>query len=220
MLKIKINSIFYAKQEDSILGNINVEILQPGVYGVIGKNGAGKTTFFKSLIKDVNFKGQVLLDNQALFRSSIMWCPAEPIVYNELTGKEFINFFSQLTSGLNVDEKSYFFSLPQDDFIANYSTGMRKKVYLNALLSKNYSLYIFDEPFNGLDIESNLKLIKHIKELSKTKIVFVSSHILESLFSFCDEIFLVKNKELQNFKKREFSEIKKYFLDGLCCDSQ
>lgn len=213
MLDIQIAKISYSKKEESILEDIAIHISKPGIYGVIGKNGAGKTTFFKSLLKHVKFKGRITLDNKDLVRGSILWCPTEPVLYFELTGKEFVDFFSQLTLGKKSEKQDYFFKLPENEFIANYSTGMRKKIYLNALFIREYDLYILDEPFNGLDIESNLKVIKYLKEVSKSKIVFISSHVLESLFSFCNEIFLINEKKLKRFTSVEFEDIEKYFMD-------
>ncbi len=213
MLDIQIKKIFYSKNDDSILENIAIHISKPGIYGIVGKNGVGKTTFFKSLLKQVKFEGSITLDNKDLVRGDILWCPTEPVLYNELTGKEFINFFSQLTLGENSNKENYFFKLPENEFIANYSTGMRKKIYLNALFIREYDLYILDEPFNGLDIESNLKVIKYLKQVAETKIVFISSHVLESLFSFCNEIYVVNDKKLKRFEKEDFTEIERYFLN-------
>ncbi len=84
---------------------------------------------------------------------------------------------------------------------------MKKKAYLNAILQKEYSIYIFDEPFNGLDLESNYILMNYIKEISKTSIVFISSHILEILFKNCDSIFLINNQNIEEFSQEQFSSI-------------
>lgn len=86
---------------------------------------------------------------------------------------------------------------------------MKKKTYLNAVFQKEFSIYILDEPFNGLDLESNYLLMNYIRELSKRSIIFISSHILEILYKDCDKIFLLKSKNIQGFEKIHFSEIEK-----------
>ena len=86
---------------------------------------------------------------------------------------------------------------------------MKKKTYLNAIFQKEHHIYILDEPFNGLDLESNYQLINFLKEKSKTAIVFISSHILEVLYSNCKSIFVVKNKNIEQVEKSEFSTIEK-----------
>ena len=86
---------------------------------------------------------------------------------------------------------------------------MKKKTYLNAIFQKEHHIYILDEPFNGLDLESNYQLINFLKEKSKTAIVLISSHILEVLYSNCKSIFVVKNKNIEQVEKSEFSTIEK-----------
>jgi ABC-2 type transport system ATP-binding protein len=86
---------------------------------------------------------------------------------------------------------------------------MKKKAYLNAVLQKKYAIYVFDEPFNGLDLESNYILMAYIKEIAKDSIVFISSHILELLYKDCDCIFLLKDKKIKGFDKNDFPEIEK-----------
>ena len=66
-----------------------------------------------------------------------------------------------------------------------------------------------DEPFNGLDLESNYLLMNHIRALSQKSIIFISSHILEILYRDCDKIFLLQNKNLSEFEKSQYSEIEK-----------
>ena len=98
------------------------------------------------------------------------------------------------------------FQVDKSLLIRELSTGMRKKVYLNAILQKDYSFYIFDEPFNGLDITSVYQVKKLLGELSQQHIVLVSSHIIETLAD-CEQLFLVNNKELQSFAPSALNEI-------------
>ncbi len=202
MLQIDIQQKSYDK--NIVLENLHLQILQNGLYGIVGKNGSGKTTFFKCLNRLEKCNGSVLFDNRTLCADQVAFLPTEPYLYEHLTVAEFYQFYAQLVQ--LPQKKSYIFSVPHDLLIKELSTGMRKKVYLNALLQKEYQLYIFDEPFNGLDIESVYILRKKIKQLAQNQIVFMSSHILESL-SDCREIYVLSQKRFQRVLPTEYDKI-------------
>ncbi|OXG01557.1 ABC-2 type transport system ATP-binding protein [Flavobacterium araucananum] len=203
MFKIDIKNKSYKNK--TVLQNISISISKNGIYGVVGKNGEGKTTLFKCIMGLTAFDGSIAYATESSLHGKIAWCPTEPVIYDELTAKEFAIFYQEL---LNIESNNFqMFDVPQDKFIKEFSTGMKKKAYLNALLQKKYSIYVFDEPFNGLDLESNYLLMSYIRQLSKTSIVFISSHILESLYKDCDAIFVVKNTKIITFEKSQYPEI-------------
>ena len=136
------------------------------------------------------------------------WVPTEPSIYDELTASEFYDFYAHLLD-LKARKFKSVFDVPEHQLIREFSTGMKKKTYLNAVFQKEFLIYILDEPFNGLDLESNYLLMNHIRELSKTSIIFISSHILEILYKDCDKIFLLKNKNTTDFERNQFPEIEK-----------
>ncbi|WPO80251.1 ABC transporter ATP-binding protein [Flavobacterium sp. KACC 22761] len=206
MLRITIDQKKY--KDKSILENINIIIYQPGIYGVVGKNGQGKTTLFKCIVGLEKFKGSCFINDEKVILQNVGWIPTDPPIYGELTADEFYDFYAHL---LDVRTKSInrIFEIPDNQLIREFSTGMKKKTYLNAVFKKEFPIYILDEPFNGLDLESNYLLMNYIRGLSKTCIVFISSHILEILYKDCDQIFLLKDKNIQTFEKSEFPEIEK-----------
>lgn len=204
MLDIEILNKKYGKKV--VLNNIKFSLKENGIYGIIGKNGQGKTTFFKCIKDLTSYDGAINYNNQRIVQNEIAWCATEPLIYDELTSKEFSEFYRNL---LNIkDEKTEnLFTIEEDKLVKEFSTGMKKKAYLNAVLQKKYTIYIFDEPFNGLDLESNYILMNYIKEVSQTSIVFISSHILEILFKNCDSIFLINNQSIEEFPKEHFLSI-------------
>lgn len=204
MLTIHIDQKKYA--DKIILENIKINIEKPGIYGVIGKNGHGKTTLFKCILGLEKFQGSCKINGDNVVLQNAGWVPTEPTIYGELTAKEFYDFYAHLLD-LKKTTVNTVFEVPQNQLIREFSTGMKKKTYLNAVFQKEFLIYILDEPFNGLDLESNYLLMNYIRELSKTAIVFISSHILEILYKDCDTIFLLKNKNTQEFEKSQFSEI-------------
>ena len=189
-----------------ILENINIEIHENGIYGIVGKNGEGKTTLFKCMLSLTQFEGKISFKNESLKSRKVAWCPTEPALYEELTAAEFYDFYRELTSSTSNNSKMLF-DVTENQLIKNFSTGMKKKTYLNAVFQNEYPIYILDEPFNGLDLESNYILIQYLKEKSKSSIILISSHILEILYANCVSIFVIKDKNIVNFQKDDFQKI-------------
>lgn len=209
MLTIEITEKKYS--DKIVLKNINLKIDNFGIYGIIGKNGQGKTTLFKCLAGLEKYSGKTSFENNKLALQNVAWCPTEPSIYNELTANEFYDFYKHLLN-FKTEKSTPLFDVPNNKLIKEFSTGMKKKAYLNAVLQKNYNIYIFDEPFNGLDLESNYVLMNYIREISKTSIVFISSHILELLYKDCVSIFLIKNTAVSEYQKNQFAAIETDFF--------
>ena len=206
MLDIKIIEKKFG--DKTILENIDVAIHENGIYGFVGKNGQGKTTLFNCILGLTDFKGSILSDNEKIILNQVAWCATEPDLYDKLTSKEFYDFYCELTN-IKKSTNVFLFEVPENQLIKSFSTGMKKKTYLNAIFQKEHHIYILDEPFNGLDLESNYQLIKFLKEKSKTAIVLISSHILEVLYANCASIFVVKNKNIKVVQQSEFVTIEK-----------
>jgi ABC-2 type transport system ATP-binding protein len=197
-----------------ILENINLKINENRIYGIVGKNGEGKTTLFKCMLSLTSFEGKISFENEVLKSQIIAWCPTEPALYEELTATEFYDFYRELTSKASNNSKMIF-DVTENQLIKNFSTGMKKKTYLNAVFQNEYPIYILDEPFNGLDLESNYILVQYLKEKSKSSIILISSHILEILYANCESIFVIKDKNIVNFQKDDFQKIEEKLFDTL-----
>jgi|688.fasta_scaffold286890_2 ABC-2 type transport system ATP-binding protein len=204
MLDISISKKEFANK--IILENINIEIHKNGIYGIVGKNGEGKTTLFKCMLSLTSFEGKISFENEALKSQKALWCPTEPALYEELTATEFYDFYRELTS-MTSNNSKMIFDVTENQLIKNFSTGMKKKTYLNAVFQNEYPIYILDEPFNGLDLEANYILVQYLKEKSKSSIILISSHILEILYANCESIFVIKDKKIVNFQKSDFQKI-------------
>jgi ABC-2 type transport system ATP-binding protein len=189
-----------------ILENINIEIHENGIYGIVAKNGDGKTTLFKCMLSLTPFEGKISFENEAIKSRKVAWCPTEPALYEELSAAEFYDFYRELTSSTSTNSKMLF-DVTENQLIKNFSTGMKKKTYLNAVFQNEYPIYILDEPFNGLDLEANYILVQYLKEKSKSSIILISSHILEILYANCESIFVIKDKKIVNFQKSDFQKI-------------
>ena len=123
MLDISISKKEFANK--IILENINIEIHKNGIYGIVGKNGEGKTTLFKCMLSLTSFEGKISFENEALKSQKALWCPTEPALYEELTATEFYDFYRELTSSTSNNSKMLF-DVTENQLIKNFSTGMKK----------------------------------------------------------------------------------------------
>ena len=208
MLQIKIQEKNYSNK--TILKDIELSLTQQGLYGIVGTNGAGKTTFFKCLSGLEPFKGEILYEGKSLSSEQVAFIPTEPYLYEHLTVGEFYTFYCKLL-GIRRAE-TFAFDIDKNLLIKRLSTGMRKKVYYNAVLQKPYTLYIFDEPFNGLDIASVIHIKKLLHSLAQTHIVLVASHLLESLQA-CVKIYLLQHLHFQAFAPEQIPFIESILIE-------
>ena len=178
---------------NEVLKNINLTIEKGKVYGIIGENGSGKTTLFNCIAGLEKHSG-VVKSNYDNLKNHLGFLQTDPHFFSKITGREYLQLFSVARSikAINLDDKNIF-DLPLNQYAVTYSTGMKKKLALTAILLQENDLFILDEPFNGVDIHSNMiitGIIRKLKELGKT--VMISSHIFSTLNDTCDEIHLLK----------------------------
>lgn len=193
MINVQNLSVSFSNHE--VLKNISISF-EPGlVHGIVGLNGAGKTTFFNTLAKMLKpDAGLITLNGEPLAIKDSAYLETSNYFFSRITGNEYLQIFSQTNAAFNLAALQEYFKLPLDELIENYSTGMKKKLALLAVLKQDKPVFLLDEPFNGLDLEANKILeiiIVSLKEKQKT--VFVSSHIIDPLLSTCDKIHLLQD---------------------------
>lgn len=195
ILEINLEKISY-DLDKVILKAIDLKIDSNGLYGVFGKNGQGKSTFLKTLCGLKSYEGSIRLNNEILQPSDVAFLATEPMIYEYLTADEFYKFY-QKVSGRKNSNSTRIFDIDEKVLVKTMSTGTLKKAYVNTILQfDDYKIYIFDEPFNGLDIESNYVLLHKIRQLSKENIVFVSSHIIEIVSPYLTKTFYVNEQQI------------------------
>ncbi|TPN84393.1 ABC transporter ATP-binding protein [Aquimarina algicola] len=195
MIKIDKLSKFYGKKQ--VLNSIDLEFGKGKIYGIVGENGAGKTTLFRCISGLENYKGTISSEYTKL-KDHLGLLLTEPFLFPKITGEEYIQLLTNARQKklVNIEDRNIF-DLPLKKYASTYSTGMKKKLALTAILLQENNVFILDEPFNGVDIQSNLvitEIIKRLKKLEKT--VIISSHIFSTLAETCDEIYLMKNGEI------------------------
>lgn len=191
---IKLENITKAYGSNEVLKNLNFTFEKGKTYGIVGVNGAGKTTLFKSLAGIEKCKGTITSDVVNL-KNYLGYLETDPFFFEKMTGKEYIRLLCNARGieDAKIEEKNIF-DLPLNKYAETYSTGMKKKLALTAILLQKNEYFILDEPFNGVDIQSNILIIEIIKELKKlNKTLLISSHIFSTLSDCCDEIILLSN---------------------------
>ena len=221
MISIQDLSISFSKSK--VIDNISADFPLNRIYGIIGLNGAGKTTLFNCLsgILKPN-AGQVTINNQPLSQKDIAYLETTNLFYSRITGNEYLNIFRATNKNFNLQALQSLLQLPLDDLIETYSTGMKKKLALLAALKQEKSIFLLDEPFNGLDMGTNKMLETTINILKqKGKTIFLSSHILEPLLTVCDSIYLLeKGTFSRTFSKDEFNRIEDELFKKIKEDTQ
>lgn len=209
---LKIHNINKSFGDKKVLHNMSSTFDTNSIHGVIGSNGAGKSTLFRCICGLENYKGSIIHEkyNKAL-KNNIAYLATEPYFYPKITGQEYLEFHNKIAvkKGKWSEELNTLFDLPLDKYVENYSTGMKKKIAFLANLILNRSIYILDEPFNGLDLDSVLLFKSIILKLkSKNNIVLISSHIISSLTDICDDIQYLNNGSfIKKYMKDDYKNI-------------
>jgi ABC-2 type transport system ATP-binding protein len=208
MITVKIPSFSY--KDKTILKAIDHRFETGKTHGVVGLNGAGKTTFFNLLAGFLKTEQGVFeKQGRPLLHKEIAYIDTDLFFYPKLTAKEFLSVFPQRSESYQEEKLAELFRLPLDTFVEEYSTGMKKKLLLLSQIKQDKDIYILDEPFNGLDLETNKILETIISILNQRgKTIFISSHILDPLLSICEQIHYLKDETIfKTFTKTEFNQI-------------
>ena len=212
---IYIKNLSKAYGKTRVLDNLSVSYESGTIYGLAGENGAVKTTLCSCIMRVTDYHGEIRKSSKI----SVGYMPAESFFYSLITGKEYLEFCIK-AKGKKMDAKAIdslnkIFQLPLERFASDYSTGMKKKLALMALLLQENDLYILDEPFNGVDLYGCIQLKRIIRELKdKGKTVIISSHLINTLHELCDEIdFLDGHTIRKRYIQASVDEIEQDILD-------
>ncbi len=213
MITIEKLSKYYGNKQ--VLKNIEISFEKGQVYGIVGENGSGKTTLFRCISGLEKYEGQIKSDFKIL-KNHLGLLMTEPFFFAKITGTEYIRLLGNgRGKGLTNIEENNIFNLPLNQYASTYSTGMKKKLALTAILLQSNDCFILDEPFNGVDIQSNIiiaEIIHKLKSLGKT--VLISSHIFSTLAETCDEIHLLKDgKIMKSVQKEDFAKLETEMKD-------
>ena len=183
----------------------------PGIYGILGANGAGKSTMM-NLITDnikrdggsITFNGKEILDMKDEFRACIGYMPQEQGVYEHMTAESFVTYIGRLKGlrgKLLADEVKSVLELTnlsdvKHKKIGAFSGGMKQRVLLSQALLGDPKVLILDEPTAGLDPKERVRIRGFIEELAQDRIVLLATHIVSDIESIAGEVMLLKKGKL------------------------
>lgn len=206
-----------------VLHGVSMDLAPGTIHGLVGANGAGKTTLINCLFGlDTGYTGQVHETSGQAIRQVTGLLPYEPFFYPKITGCEYLEFCLQARRHPVVDFSSWnqLLELPLDQYAEEYSAGMKKKLALLALLVQDLRYLILDEPFNGLDLGTNLLLKETLLRLRQRGTgILLTSHLLGTLTETCDEITLLAGGTVQrHYLAADFGSLATDLLDTLYQD--
>ena len=190
-----------------VLSNLSFKCKKGEVIGLLGLNGAGKTSLMKILTGfNLNWTGNISLNGIDLKKSLkdvqqlTGYLPENNPLYEDLLVIEYLKLTSKLYRVKNPDINKIIHSTGLSNYkhhkIGKLSKGYKQRVGLAASIIHNPELLILDEPMTGLDPKQILEIRKLIKELGKKKIIILSSHILNEVESLCSRIILIHEGKL------------------------
>lgn len=190
-----------------VIKELSFAIGEGELVGLIGLNGAGKSTTIKHIIGtllpqngEIRLNGVTLSENLNQYRSSFSYIPETPVLYDELTLKEHLELTAMaygidertLQSRSEVLLKEFRMEKRLNWFPSHFSKGMRQKVMIMCAFLVNPQLYIIDEPFVGLDPLGIQSLLDQMDEKKKAGAsILMSTHILSTAEKHCDRIILL-----------------------------
>lgn len=208
-----------------VLKDVSFTVGKGELVGLIGLNGAGKSTTIKQIIGLLSpYKGQILIDGQSLaqdvevYRKKIGFIPETPSLYEELTLKEHLEVVA-MAYDIPWKEawergeyllKLFRLSEKLDWFPVQFSKGMKQKVMIICALIVTPSLLIVDEPFLGLDPLAIADLIALLEEeKSKGTSILMSTHVLDSAEKMCDRFVILHHGQV--YAEGTLSELQEQF---------
>lgn len=204
------------------------------VLGLIGKNGAGKSTTIKSICGIFPFdKGSIIVNGYDISKQpvkakqTIGYTPDDHSIYEKLGGRECLNYMGSLFNVSKADKEKYIdyyakkfdIEYALDKQIASYSHGMKQKICLCASLLHQPKLWVLDEPMLGLDPQTKKVVMDYIREYAnKGNSVLFSSHDIYTVSHICDYVAIINKGRVVDFidmkhtKYKTAEALEKHFM--------
>lgn len=205
-----VNNVSKSYGKHLVLEDINIEFTN-GVYGLLAPNGAGKTTLIKMLTTLLfPSKGEILYNGIDIYsmgdeyRNILGYLPQEFGYYKNYSPRKFLHYLSALKgidrneANKKIDELLKLVGLEnvRDKKMKKFSGGMIQRVGIAQAMLNNPKILILDEPTAGLDPKERVRFRNLLSELSRDRIVILSTHIVSDIESIANEIIMIKDKKV------------------------
>ncbi|OCS87011.1 ABC transporter ATP-binding protein [Caryophanon tenue] len=207
MTVLQVKNVTGGYTRKPVIQELSFDIQKGELVGLIGLNGAGKSTTIKHIIGtllaqsgEIRLNGVTMSEDMNTYRSSFSYIPETPVLYEELTLKEHLEL-TAMAYGLDEQTlqqrqaallKEFRMEKRLNWFPSHFSKGMRQKVMIMSAFLVNPALYIIDEPFVGLDPLGIQSLLDQMHARKKEgAAILMSTHILSTAEKYCDRIILL-----------------------------
>ena len=211
-LELKSFSKKYGANKHYSVKDVSLKVEGGTIFGFLGHNGAGKSTIIKSVVGiqkitkgSIEICGYDVEKQPVEAKREIGFVPDHYALYENLTGREYINYIADLY-GVSKEDRDARINKYLEDFqladafdsqMKTYSHGMKQKITIMSALVHEPKVWILDEPLTGLDPNSIFQVKKSMKEhAERGNIVFFSSHIIDVVERICDKIAIIKKGKL------------------------
>jgi ABC-2 type transport system ATP-binding protein len=219
---LKITNLTIRYPEVVAIDDVSLELKDGILYGLIGPNGAGKSSLFKALAGLIGeYEGNIYYDQCKLknerhkVKAMFGFAPEDPDLFSYLTGREYLSMIGDIRrwdASEQIKRLVVDFGLEEtiDDLVYRYSHGMRQKISFVAALIGEPQHLILDEALNGFDPISLFNAKKLLKDMAgRGKLILLSSHVLELLDNWCEEIIILnQGKFLAQYTLEQIRQIK------------
>jgi ABC-2 type transport system ATP-binding protein len=225
---IQIRELYKYYGERRAIGPLSVEIGQGEIVGLLGVNGAGKTTALRILACDllpsagsVKVDGIDVVESPEAVRERIGYLPDTPPLYGDMRVGEYLAFAARLRGVPSKDVERRVVAVEEltalrerhDDPISTLSHGFRQRCGIAQAIIHEPKLVVLDEPISGLDPVQIVEMRALVRKLAGTHTVIVSSHILSEISETCDRILVIKDGEIVASGTEE--ELSSKLLEGV-----
>lgn len=223
----------YKNQSVFAVEDISFTINSGEIVGIVGKNGAGKSSTIKCMIGlEPITKGQIFICGHDIEKDSVKakqcfgFVPDESFAMENMTGVEYLNFIADIygvsisdrLTRLKTLEEKYKLGASINNLIRTYSHGMKQKIGIMASVISKPNLWILDEPITGLDPQTTYELKKDIVSYKEQGGVILASHNLPIAQEICTRIIIInKGKLVDDFDindlKQQNKTLEEYFME-------
>lgn len=220
-MKLVIENMQKKFDKKIILDNINYEFESGKIYGILGKNGSGKTTFFNCINKDEKTnKGKTYLmyedKKEPLRYQNIGYLKSSPEVPEFLTAREFTDLFVKINAHKLEDEITIDDLLDEyliedndkDKLLNDYSHGMKNKILMMINFISKPEILLLDEPLTSFDPLTASFMKKQLKKIKKESVIILSTHIMEVALEICDEILILNGSDFLKIDNKKLGKVK------------
>ncbi len=208
---IELNQVSKRYGNFDAVQRLDLQVREGEILGIIGHNGAGKSTTLKMIAGLVaptsglvRVMGHDMSKDGTAAKHQIGYLPEETPLYENLTAREYLLFFSELynlpkkKAQARIDELLDSLKLPeQDKLTGEFSKGMKRKVAIARTLLHDPRVLVLDEPNSGLDPLTSFFIINYLKSLRQQgKTIILSAHNLFHVEYICDRVAIIKNGRL------------------------